>query len=345
MKIADAKSIPLDQFILYAKGLTGKLRAGRLWYCSPYRNENSPSFALSRDRMAWYDHGVGEGGNIIDLAMRLAQTDDVATSLRYIETSMGSGYIIQPPRVEFKKMEPEEPHYEIVECAPFEMYDYWGKLTPHTKYLASRGIDVAFVSPYLNAIKFKVKNDVKKGVKDGFAMKNLSGGFETRSDLFRMGYLKTTVGEKDISVIEAKDSSMGAGDAHKKHWHVFYSMMDFLTFLSVDSTLTNKRPAMGEYNYMVIHGDAIKDMAIAYFKSAKPSHANHYIHQDKNFSGQRTALDIMGELSNWGGGDMSHKYEGYKDLSEWHMDKQGLLYMPSAGISRPAPRVSPKLKP
>jgi hypothetical protein len=339
MKIIEAKSIPLDQFILYAKGLTGKLRAGRLWYCSPYRNENSPSFALSRDRMAWYDHGVGEGGNIIDLAMRLAQTDDVATSLRYIETSMGSGYIIQPPRVEFKPMEPEAPYYKILECAPFEMYDYWGKLTPHTKYLGARGINVERVAPYLNSIKFNAKDDAKKNVKTGFGMKNVLDGYEVRSNLSGMGYRPVTVGEKTVTVLEAKDSSLGAGDKHTRPWHVFYSMMDFLTFIS------NDNPPMGYYNFMLIHGDGLADRAVEFLQNMKPSFMAHYTHQDANGNGQRAALEVMAALPDWQAGDMSHKYEGYKDLNEWHMDKQGLLYMPSAGISRPAPRVSPKLKP
>lgn len=340
MDIKTAKSILLDEFILNATGATGKLRNGCLWYCSPYRNENSPSFKLTRDKLAWYDHGVGEGGNIIDLALRMSKSDEVKDALGYIENVMGSGYIIQTPIVEFKPMtDPVEPYYSLISSDEFEVFDRFRQLTPHAKYMSGRGLDLEAIAPYLENVKFNVKTDAKKGVYNGVGMANISGGYETRANLFGTGYKKTTVGEKDISVFQAKDSSYNAQDWHRKPWFAFYSMMDFLTFITLD------KPPMGAYNFTVIHGDGLASKAIEYLSKIEPCTLIHYPHNDHNGNGQRAMFDIMAALPTWKHGDRMYSYEPYKDLNEWHMDKADILYRPASGYSRPAPKRSPKLKP
>src|SRR3954471_6101300 len=39
------------------------------WYLSPLREEKHPSFKVNRKLNLWYDHGLGEGGSIIDFGM------------------------------------------------------------------------------------------------------------------------------------------------------------------------------------------------------------------------------------------------------------------------------------
>ena len=41
------------------------------WYCSPLRNERTPSFKVNTERNQWYDFGSGEHGDIIDLVCAL----------------------------------------------------------------------------------------------------------------------------------------------------------------------------------------------------------------------------------------------------------------------------------
>lgn len=317
-----------------------KERSGRKWYCSPWRDERTPSFVLSKDRMAFFDHGEGYGGNIINLAFRMSKTDDVGEALRYIDSVMGAGYIVRPTRVEFKPMtEPIEPYYSLIEADDFEPFDRFRQLTPHGKYMASRGLDLEGIAPYINNVKFNVKNDVKKGVINGVGMVNASGGYETRAKLFGTEYKKTTVGEKDITIFQAKDSAYNAQDWHRKPWFAFYSMMDFLTFITLD------KPPMGAYNFTVIHGDGLASKAIEYLSKIEPCTLIHYPHNDHNGNGQRAMFDIMAGLPTWKHGDRMYSYEPYKDLNEWHMDKTDILYRPASGYSRPAPKSSPKLKP
>ncbi len=39
------------------------------WYLSPLREEKQASFKVNRKLNAWYDHGSGKGGNIIDFGI------------------------------------------------------------------------------------------------------------------------------------------------------------------------------------------------------------------------------------------------------------------------------------
>ena len=41
------------------------------WYLSPLRLEKDPSFKVNRKLNVWYDHGIGKGGNLIDLGILL----------------------------------------------------------------------------------------------------------------------------------------------------------------------------------------------------------------------------------------------------------------------------------
>lgn len=335
MNIKDAKSIPLDEF-LQRQGYTGKLKAGRLWYS--VRQESTPSFVLTKDRFAWFDHGTGRGGNIINWPIEYRGVRDVSASLGYIQQVMGPGYVSQPVRMEYKPMEPELPYYTLISFDEFEPFSRH-ELTAHAKQLASRGIDPVKVAPYLYQVKFHHQDDPKKTVYHGFGMRNESDGFEVRANLFGTGYKKTTVGAKDVTIVQARNSDHKTEDWHTRPWKAFYSIMDFLTFITID------RAPAGTYNFIVIHGDAMIGKAAEYLHDMPPGHMEHYMHMDASGNGQRAALDLMGELPSWGGGDMAYQYEGFKDLNAWHMHQLGIDYRPNAIRPKPATRYNPRLKP
>ncbi len=41
-----------------------KIRNNDYWYLSPLRDEKTASFKVNRKLNAWYDFGLGQGGNI-----------------------------------------------------------------------------------------------------------------------------------------------------------------------------------------------------------------------------------------------------------------------------------------
>lgn len=65
--------IPIQQ-VLTALG-KGTVHTGSGMYWSPFREERTPSFHISRDGRQWYDFGEGAGGSVLTLVCRLLGCD------------------------------------------------------------------------------------------------------------------------------------------------------------------------------------------------------------------------------------------------------------------------------
>lgn len=69
--IEEIKKIPLATFLSQLGYEPAYRRGNGLWYRSPLRQENTPSFKVQLDKNTWYDFGIAKGGTIIDLAAEL----------------------------------------------------------------------------------------------------------------------------------------------------------------------------------------------------------------------------------------------------------------------------------
>ena len=75
MNIEQAKRIKLEKFLMKLGMEPVKTNGNRLWYHSPFRKEEVPSFIVDVNNNIWFDQGTDKGGNIIELAKQLYQTD------------------------------------------------------------------------------------------------------------------------------------------------------------------------------------------------------------------------------------------------------------------------------
>lgn len=106
MDIKTAKTIPIDQLLQRLGCEVAKTTSGCHWYRAPTRIEKTPSFKLTHDAKGWFDHGTGEGGNILDLAYRIhsglpltskLDGEQIKEALGFIENVMGfMSYVIPP---------------------------------------------------------------------------------------------------------------------------------------------------------------------------------------------------------------------------------------------------------
>ena len=87
MRADQARTIPIDRY-LDAQGIKpARARMGgrELWYSSHLRQgDKTPSFKIDTLKSLWYDHGLGQGGNIIDLVTHLCACD-VRDALHHLE--------------------------------------------------------------------------------------------------------------------------------------------------------------------------------------------------------------------------------------------------------------------
>jgi hypothetical protein len=314
MTIQQAKDIPIDA-LLYKLGFQPhKTINGAKWYCAPTREEKTPSFKLSTDARAWFDHGTGEGGNILDLAFRLqtnlspTQTLDstqIKQALAFIQNLFGD-QPLQPITVRSQPAaSSNSPAYSICSCHPFQVYTPDGALTQAASYLRKRGIDPPTVAPYLQEVTY-VGTDGRQ--RAGFGLPNLAGGYELR----RLGdWVKMALGPKHITVFQAHRQTAP--------WHTFYSLIDFCTFLTVD------QPPVGAYQYLIINSDSLVQKAIDYLTPVSPGFMFHYPHQDQ--SGQKAHEKLLAflEANQWSGGARVGPYQGYKDWTEARERKLGLI--------------------
>jgi hypothetical protein len=66
---AEARQLDLVQYLEKWGHQPQKIRGNDYWYLSPLREEKTPSFKLNRKLNIWYDHGIGKGGNLVDLGV------------------------------------------------------------------------------------------------------------------------------------------------------------------------------------------------------------------------------------------------------------------------------------
>lgn len=197
MNCRDANAIPIDQF-LAARGIEPvKTRAHSKWYLSPLRTERTASFKVNTNLNTWYDFGIGVGGDLVNLGIRLTNT-----TVREFLLQLGSGdlHIIDPT-----------PTRNI------EIISEWNitkvKAISHPallSYLKQRSIPLSLANTFCAQVHYT------NGKQEYFAIaiRNDSDGYEVRNNFF-----KGSIGKKDITTLH-KDPTRIA---------LFEGFIDFLS--------------------------------------------------------------------------------------------------------------------
>ncbi len=164
-------------------------------YLSPLREEHSPSFKVDYIQNLWYDFGLGEGGSIIDLVMRLERCD-VTQAVRLLDCGKEAQSIL-----------PTVHALHILSDSPLRHPALIG-------YLSSRGIAPAVASVYCREVRYEVNGRPFFAI--GF--RNDAGGWELRSERF-----KGCASPKQITTM----------DNHSDTVIAFEGFMDFLSYLTL----------------------------------------------------------------------------------------------------------------
>src|SRR5690606_11220770 len=70
LSIDEAKGIDMVDYLSRLGYQPAKIRNVDYLYCSPFKNEKTPSFKINRKLNCWYDHGPGNGGAILDFGIQ-----------------------------------------------------------------------------------------------------------------------------------------------------------------------------------------------------------------------------------------------------------------------------------
>ncbi len=198
------------------------------WFLSPFRPETQASFKVSKTKNLWFDHGVGFGGNVIDLVMRLYGCR-VRDALRFLSD--------MPPSFSFHPQPFVPPSDDGLLIKGANPIWHLGLKA----YLKQRNIALETAKKYCKEVHYSCKG------RDYYAigLQNDSGGWELRNK-----YYKNSSSPKNITYLQNR----------YRRLIVTEGMFDFLTvvdfycnntdFLILNSLSMVKR-AM---NYIELYG-------------------------------------------------------------------------------------------
>lgn len=267
------------------------VKGDNYWYISMIREpERRASFKVDAGKNLWYDHALGVGGNLVDLACRLFQNSDVKEVIRLITDGLSS---FHPQKIEMKLRHDVSSGLRITSESMLES-DYV------LRYLSSRGISEEVARSYCFQVNYENGDRQYKAI--GF--RNRAGGIEIRSVNF-----KSCFAPKDVSYIDNSGNKL----------LVFEGFMDFLSywmlpvfhisnanFLILNSTSQLKRAhkflAAPGSKYLFLDNDKAGFETAAYIKHNYPNvidmavmyadckDLNDFLTQNQHLNDQRPAV-------------------------------------------------------
>ncbi|ARS36049.1 toprim domain-containing protein [Pontibacter actiniarum] len=266
------------------------------WYISPVRAaERTPSFKVNTRLNRWYDHGVGEGGKVFDLALRLHRTATIREviqllSAQALPSAATSVKVIQPskstvPRESTIVAQGRSPGIEVLEKRPLE------DASPLACYLQQRNIPLKTAKPYCQEVRFRIGTRQHEAV--GFA--NRSGGYELRNSWF-----KGSAAPKDITFV-----NNGA-----KRVCLLEGFMDFLSLLELRPQLALRS------NFLVLNSLALLSKSL----DVLGRHREVLLFLDHDQAGRKVAERLL--RSDLRCADASSFYQGSKDVNEFHVARK-----------------------
>lgn len=227
-------------------------------YLSPLREEHSPSFKVDYKQNLWYDFGLGTGGSIIDLIMRLEQCD-AGEAMRLLERHIGGTSVFS---FIGKNPAPQRPPSIIVEkVQPLEN-------PALLDYLMERGIDLSAARVHCSEVHYRVADKSYFAV--GF--RNDDGGWELRNRYFKG--------------CTSKAPTTRRGDYPT--CLVFEGFMDYLSFLTL------KRNPTPPHNIVVLNSVTNLAKSVPFIAS----HERVYTYLDNDEAGRKATAELNAACRN-----------------------------------------------
>ena len=140
------------------------------WFLSPLRSETQASFKVSLLLNKWYDHGLGRGGNGLDLILVMKKCS-VKEALEFLSNKEKDFFFFQQPIL--KKENP--PTIEVMEVKPIQHLAL-------KQYLEARMISIKTAQPYCKEVTYQIKDKSYFSI----GLQNKEGGWELRNKYFKI---------------------------------------------------------------------------------------------------------------------------------------------------------------
>ncbi|WP_152269787.1 CHC2 zinc finger domain-containing protein [Agriterribacter humi] len=285
----EARQIDLVEYLAALGHQPKNIRNQDYWYCSPFRDEKTPSFKVNRARSIWYDFGEGKGGDIIDFGVEYFSCSVSELLEGLSKKSLSLNFSFHSPAFAGEKKEPGYGKIIILK-------DRALGAPPLVQYLQKRCIPKEIAAQYCREIDFELYG--KKFSAIGFA--NDKGGFELRNEHFKAGSSPKAItflvqGGKELTVFEG--------------------FFDFLSF----QTLYKNNPTIPT-NILVLN-------SLSFFHQAKDlmdKHQRVHLYLDRNKQGiEFTRQALLWDEKKYK--DLSTSFAQGQDMNDWLIEKSSLV--------------------
>lgn len=274
MTIKEANAIDMVAYLSVAGIEPSKVRGENYWYHSPFRNEKTPSFKVSRRRNQWFDFGEGKGGNLIDFIL-LYENVSISEALTQLENACQLP--AHPPEI----FSPEKPAIQIISILPISA-------APLIRYYQSRRIANEIAARHLHEIHYE------NGDRNYYALgfKNNARGFELRTINF-----KGSSHPKAPTTIRNQATSLA----------VFEGFFDFLSYQTI-----HQNQQVPDMDFLILNSTSFFEMQLPFMQTYQRVYL--YLDNDKTgtkctkralataphlFSDERALFAGYKDLSEW----------------------------------------------
>ena len=228
MSCERARKISIVKALEFLGHLPTRNTEKEAWFLSPLRSETQASFKVSKKLNCWYDHGLGKGGNCIDLVCALSKVS-VSDALAILAQVNTGTYELPAPQQKANK----ESQIEIKQVKPIQH-------PALLQYLKKRKINLVVAKEFCREIHYTINTSY------GFSigLKNNSGGWELRNK-----YFKSSSSPKDLTWIKNQAENL----------IILEGMFDLLSLITLYPNL--KREA----DFLILNSIAFADKALPYF--------------------------------------------------------------------------------
>lgn len=309
MNTYQAKAQPLTEFLQRMGYHPATIRGHDHWYKSPFRpEERTPSFKIDAQKNIWYDHGMGQGGTIIEFVQHLNHSRDIPQTLATIEGILGQTHFPARQQTAYPTVNNEN---KSTQYPPPTIHRIQTIQSPTLEsYLKLRAIPLDLARLHLQEIHYTAKNHSYQAL----AFANDKGGYEIRNP-----YFKGTIGKKDISTRQQDQSFHSSQTAV-----LFEGFFDYLSILAHYKTDQAKTPVI------ILNSVALLERGIEQIRQLQIQKLHAYLDHDP---AGRQALQTLQNLTHeqdtrqdkrdpetkkeWSVIDASTLYKHHKDANEF----------------------------
>jgi hypothetical protein len=268
-----------------------KIRGNDYWYQSPLRDEKEPSFKVNRNKNVWYDHGLGEGGTLIDFTIEYFHCKTIPEALQNLSFFQGQKIFQRngnrPP---FHSYEHNIFQGDTRETAIRIIAAKQPIQNPILcRYLKQRKIEKSMANKYCYEVEFVNGSNDKKYFALGF--KNNAGGYELRNE-----YFKGSSSPKYITYLDNRASNVT----------VFEGFFDFMSYQTI-----HQNQQQEQTNFLVLNSLSFFERSLLLMEK----HQSIHLYLDQDEAGRKNTKLALKRSPNFK--DESKLYKGYKDLNDW----------------------------